>query len=85
MLYRVVIGDATQVRAVLELELAEYVVSEQGMLTILEDGTPHRVIGTWAAGQWRSIVEVESWDRARKAGVGENPGRRIAPRQVQAV
>lgn len=85
MLYRVVIGDVQQVRAVLELELASYIVSELGSLVIYEDGTPQRVIGTWAPGQWRSIVEVESWERARKAGVGENPRGRIAPRQVQAV
>lgn len=86
MLYRVVIGDATQVRGIVELELAEYAIDEHGTLVIYEDGTPHRVIGAWAAGRWHSIVAVDAWKRALKQGVGdENPRGRIPPRQVQAV
>lgn len=86
MLYRIVVGDATQVRGIVELEIASYSVTDEGALAVYEAGTPARVIGMWAPGRWHSIVEVEAWNRARKQGVGdENPPRRFAPRQTQAV
>lgn len=84
MLYRIVVGDATQVRGIVELELASYGVTAEGALAIYAEGAPDRVIGMWAPGRWHSIVEVESWNKARKAGVGdENSRGRIAPRQAQ--
>lgn len=83
MLYRVVIGDAQQVRAIVELELSGYVITEQGALCVHAD--PQSVIGVWAPGQWRSIMEVESWNRARKAGVGEDTRGRQASRPLQAL
>ena len=83
MLYRVVIGDTQQVRGIVELELWGYQVTDSGHLIVLETADKH--IGTWAAGQWRSIVVVEAFNRARKAGVGEDSRGRQAPRQIQAV
>lgn len=86
MLYRVVVGDATQVRGVVELDIASFTVTDQGALVIYIAGAPEKVIGMWAPGRWHSIVEVQSWKQALKQGVGdENPRGRIPPRPIQAV
>lgn len=84
MLCRIVVGDAQQVRGIVELEVANYSETESGALRIFDEAG--KEIGRWATGRWHSIVAVEAWNQARKAGVGdENPGRRQAPRPLQAL
>lgn len=87
MLYRVVIGDAAQVRGIVELEIDAYKIEDGALAIFVRAGEDVSLeVGRWATGHWRSIVNVELWNKARKAGVGdENSRGRIAPRQAQAI
>jgi hypothetical protein len=79
MLYRVVIGDAAQVRGIVEIDLEKFEIRDGTLVIYGPEAT--QVIGVWAANHWHSIVVVESWERARRTGVpNENPRWRQASR-----
>lgn len=84
MRYRIVVGDRNTVRGVVEIDAASYGITEQGVLSLLDDS--HALIVLYAPGAWRSITDVERFRAAIKAGSSdENPARRETPRSLQAI
>jgi hypothetical protein len=72
--YRVVSGDAGALRGIVELMAQSYSVTQQGTLIIMgEKGK----LAEYAAGAWRSIVDVEAFNAALKGGSGDEVSRKV--------
>jgi hypothetical protein len=72
--YRIVSADAAGIKGIVELEATGYRTTVEGTLIVYGEGG---TIIEYAAGGWRSCVNVELFNQAFKGGMGDELPKRV--------